>query len=79
MAILDDSGIFKYIQIDIKSKQTKQTKSIVRGYKEAAHSEISDKFMNEELKDIPHQIKMNWEVTFPGGGVIKHVNTRKIN
>ena len=40
-AIIDPSGIFKYIQINVKNMKTKEVKTIVRGYASCAfHADI---------------------------------------
>ena len=49
-AILDPSGVFKYIQIDIQVPETGQNRTVIRGYASCAyHADILAKFQYEEL------------------------------
>ena len=73
-AILDREGDFKYIQIFIKDTKTFKTKTVVRGYKSCNyHIDILQKFMYQEMEDIPRPTFKRLLIWCPGGGTIKKV------
>lgn len=76
-AIIDSSGKFKYIQINITDKtDPTQSKIIVRGYKSCSyHADILDKFVDEEVISSGLSSKVNYEC--PGGGRIEHTPHEK--
>ena len=48
---------------------------MVRGYSKCKyHGDILDKFIYEEIENIPDAYK-HWNITCPGGGRIEHKNT----
>ena len=75
-AILDKEGDYKYIQIFIKDTKTFKTKTVVRGYKSCnSHIEILQKFMYQELQEVPRMSFKRLLIWCPGGGQIRKTCT----
>jgi phosphohistidine phosphatase len=76
-AEIDSSGKFKYIQILVQDKTNPANSRIfVRGYKSCDfHSEIFNKFENEEL--LANNLQDQYKASCPGGGRIEHFPDEK--
>ena len=73
-SILDPTGVFKYIQIDVHNSKTDQTRKVVRGYKSCGyHADILNKFEHEELSQCTDDLTCSC----PGGGRIAHTPEEK--
>ena len=68
-AIIDQSGVFKYIQIIVTNNKTKESKTVVRGYQSCAfHADILSLFQLQELIECQDRNDLFCEC--PGGGRI---------
>ncbi|XP_074594056.1 14 kDa phosphohistidine phosphatase-like [Brevipalpus obovatus] len=67
--VIDGQGKFKYIQIEVKNKNTGEQKLIVRGTKVGYHSEILD--------TTQRQLRNDYDCESPGGGRILHEPEKK--
>ena len=73
-AIIEKEGDFKFARIDITNKETKEVKTIVRGYSTCNwHHDIVNKFKDKELANISEEVKSKWEINSPGGGKLKFI------
>ena len=75
-AVIDPSGTFKYIQIQLTSKIDGSKQILVRGFEaQEFHKGIYKQFQEKELK--PSGLTSNYEIKCLGGGRIKHTPETK--
>ena len=68
----DSNGYaFKYVLIDVWIRETREEKTLVRGYELHDHDKIFKMFIDEELSPlrVPHDCP-DWGVMCTGGGFI---------
>ena len=73
-AIIDESGEFKYILINIEDPKTDQLMTLVRGAsleKFEYHKDIFKNFIKDEFTPINKQYDQKFIAKCPGGGWIK--------